>query len=124
MLIGRIGLMGLAAAAEAAGVSLRTGRKWLRRFEQEGLIGLGDRSSRPSRTRATVDEALQHSMDAGGCLLKPAMQGADPVVASVAELLANHAVAIDRGSRQPPHFQRRLLAGQYSRAVFAYKARC
>ena len=58
LLIERIGMIGLAAAAEAAGVSPRTARKWLRRFEQEGVVGLQDRSSRPSRTRGTVDEAL------------------------------------------------------------------
>ncbi|HEX4235410.1 MAG TPA: IS481 family transposase [Caldimonas sp.] len=62
LLVGRIAVMGLRAAAEAAGVSLRTARKWLRRFEQEGLAGLADRSSRPSRTRASVDEALQRSI--------------------------------------------------------------
>ena len=58
LLIERIPVMGLTAAAEAAGVSPRTARKWFGRFEQEGLDGLRDRSSRPSRTRSTVDEAL------------------------------------------------------------------
>ena len=58
LLIERIALMGLTAAAEAAGVSPRTARKWFGRVEQEGLDGLRDRSSRPSRTRATVDKAL------------------------------------------------------------------
>jgi transposase len=59
LLIERIPVMGLTAAAEAAGVSLRTARKWCGRFEQEGLDGLRDRSSRPSKTRSTVDEALE-----------------------------------------------------------------
>jgi transposase len=63
LLVERIAVMGLTPAAEAAGVSLRTARKWLRRFEQEGLDGLTDRSSRPSRTRDTVDEALQRSTE-------------------------------------------------------------
>ena len=58
LLIERIPVMGLTAAAEAAGVSPRTARKWFGRFEQGGLDGLRDRSSRPSRTRSTVDEAL------------------------------------------------------------------
>jgi transposase InsO family protein len=35
------------AAAEAAGVSLRCGRKWIRRFRSEGEPGLADRSSAP-----------------------------------------------------------------------------
>jgi transposase InsO family protein len=63
LLIERIAVMGLRSAAEAAGVSLRTARKWLRRYQQDGLDGLADRSSRPSRTRASVDQALQHSIE-------------------------------------------------------------
>ena len=63
LLVERIAVMGLRAAAEAAGVSLRTGRKWLKRYEQEGLDGLVDRSSRPCRTRGTVDEALKLSIE-------------------------------------------------------------
>jgi transposase InsO family protein len=39
------------AASEAAGVCPRTARKWRDRFEQEGLAGLQDRSSRPHRLR-------------------------------------------------------------------------
>jgi transposase InsO family protein len=35
------------AAAEAAGVSLRCARKWIRRFGSEGVPGLADRSSAP-----------------------------------------------------------------------------
>lgn len=37
-------------AAESAGVSRMTVYKWLRRFETEGMAGLDDRSSRPSRS--------------------------------------------------------------------------
>jgi transposase InsO family protein len=39
----------VAAASEAAGVSKRTGFKWLARFKAKGLAGLTDRSSRPRR---------------------------------------------------------------------------
>jgi transposase InsO family protein len=39
----------LAAAAEAAGVSERTARKWIARFRAEGDAGLRDRSSAPKR---------------------------------------------------------------------------
>jgi transposase InsO family protein len=39
----------LAAAAEAAGVSVRTVSKWLRRYREEGEQGLLDRCSAPSR---------------------------------------------------------------------------
>ena len=63
LLIERIGVMGLSLAAEAAGVSLRTARKWLRRYEEQGLEGLADRSSRPRRTRLTVDAELERSIE-------------------------------------------------------------
>src|SRR3954470_16316387 len=48
------------AVSEAVGVCPRTVRKWVERFEAEGLAGLQDRSSRPDRLRhptpqATVD---------------------------------------------------------------------
>ena len=36
--------------AAAAGVSVRTVYKWLRRFRLEGLAGLADRSSKPHRS--------------------------------------------------------------------------
>jgi transposase InsO family protein len=39
----------LAAAAEAAGVSVRCGRKWVGRYRAEGESGLLDRSSAPKR---------------------------------------------------------------------------
>jgi transposase InsO family protein len=37
------------AAAQAAGVSVRCGRKWVGRYRMEGVEGLGDRSSAPQR---------------------------------------------------------------------------
>lgn len=46
-----------ATAAEAQGVSRATAYKWLRRWREEGLAGLEDRSSRPERSpRQTSDE--------------------------------------------------------------------
>ena len=63
LLIQRIAVMGLAAAAEAAGVSPRTAKKWLKRFQEQGLEGLADRSSRPRRTRSTLDQALLGSLE-------------------------------------------------------------
>jgi transposase InsO family protein len=39
----------LAAASSAAGVSVRCGRKWVRRYRFEGEAGLFDRSSAPGR---------------------------------------------------------------------------
>lgn len=63
LLIERIAVMGLMPAAEAAGISARTARKWRDRFEQLGLDGLQDRSSRPARTRSTIDGALAERIE-------------------------------------------------------------
>jgi transposase InsO family protein len=47
-------------AAEAAGVSRRTGHKWLQRFEEAGESGLADRSSRPRRVpRCTAPRLIE-----------------------------------------------------------------
>ena len=43
-------------AAQKAGVSVQTARKWLRRSRQEGSAGLQDRSSRPHRSPHRTDE--------------------------------------------------------------------
>jgi transposase InsO family protein len=59
LLIARIDSLGLMPAAAAAGISLRTARKWLRRFAELGEAGLMDRSSRPYKTRSTVDDELR-----------------------------------------------------------------
>jgi transposase InsO family protein len=45
------------AVADALGVSIRTVRKWVKRFLTEGLAGLQDRSSRPQRLRAVTPDA-------------------------------------------------------------------
>ena len=45
-----------ATAAEAAGVSDRTARKWLGRYQAEGLDGLLDRSSAPQQVPGRTDE--------------------------------------------------------------------
>lgn len=46
----------VSAAAGAAGVSCRTGYKWLARYREEGPAGLVDRSSRPHRSPAACSE--------------------------------------------------------------------
>src|SRR5919109_904367 len=46
----------LAAAAEAAGVSVRTVSKWRRRFREEGEQGLLDRCSAPGSVPSRTDE--------------------------------------------------------------------
>lgn len=49
-------------AAESAGVSRMTVYKWLRRYETEGLAGLGDRSSRPRRSPLTTGPELTQAV--------------------------------------------------------------
>jgi transposase InsO family protein len=48
------------AVAGAVGVCPRTVRKWVRRYQQEGLAGLADRSSRPHRlNQPTPQEVVE-----------------------------------------------------------------
>jgi transposase InsO family protein len=54
----------LTEAAEAAGVSERTARKWLGRFRAEGDAGLQDRSSRPRRSPAQVPASRVKAIEA------------------------------------------------------------
>ena len=63
LLIERVAVIGLTAAAEAAGVSLRTARKWLERFRLGGSGALADRSSRPRRVRSSVDDVVLGSIE-------------------------------------------------------------
>jgi transposase InsO family protein len=63
LLMDRIAVLGLTPAAEAAGISTRTARKWLKRFEEFGPEGLPDRSSRPLRTRTTMDTQLAQRIE-------------------------------------------------------------
>ena len=52
------------AVSEAAGVCLRTVRKWVGRFTEEGLAGLQDRSSRPKRLREPTPQAVIDRIEA------------------------------------------------------------
>ncbi len=52
------------AASEAAGVSKRTGYKWLARFKAEGAPGLADRSSRPKRCPRALTRQEQAQFEA------------------------------------------------------------
>jgi transposase len=58
----------LTQAAAAAEVSVRTARKWVRRYRAEGELGLLDRSSTPKRqpTR-TAEGGCRRSRRCGGC---------------------------------------------------------
>ena len=52
------------AAAQAAGVSPRTVRKWVARFEAEGIEGLRDRSSRPHHLYRPTPPAIVEQIEA------------------------------------------------------------
>ncbi len=59
----------LRAAAEAAGVSVRCGRKWVGRYRGEGELGLRDRSSAPKRiaNRTAPPPRIGSPPAPGGC---------------------------------------------------------
>jgi transposase InsO family protein len=52
------------AVAEAAGVSVRTVRKWVDRYRREGTAGLQDRSSRPHRLHRPTPQAVVEQVEA------------------------------------------------------------
>ena len=64
----------LTQAAEAAGVSDRTARKWLARYRAEGAAGLADRSSAPARVANRTDE---RRVEAIAALRRLRMTGAE-----------------------------------------------
>jgi transposase InsO family protein len=81
LLIKRVEVAGwsLSAAAEAAGISERTARKWLARYRAEGRGGLLDRSSAPARVANRTDE---RRIEAIAALRRLRLTGAE-----IAELL-------------------------------------
>jgi transposase InsO family protein len=75
------------AVAQAVGVCPRTVRKWVNRYQAEGLAGLSDRSSRPHRLhqptpQATIDriEALRRQRLTGQAIA--AQTGVSPATVS------------------------------------------
>jgi transposase InsO family protein len=53
------GRLGLCAAAAAHRLSRQAASKWLRRYREQGVAGLGDRSSRPHRSPRRIGEAVE-----------------------------------------------------------------
>jgi len=51
------------AVAQAAGVCLRTVRKWVGRYRRAGLAGLQDRSSRPHRLRHPTPQTVVEEIE-------------------------------------------------------------
>ncbi len=76
LLVDRIEVAGwsLTQAAEAAGVSERTARKWLGRFRAEGPAGLRDRSSAP---KTVANRTPDHAVEAIAALRRVRLTGAE-----------------------------------------------
>ena len=64
----------LMSAAEAAGISDRTARKWIARYRAEGLVGLVDRSSAP---RQVVNRTDERKVEVIAALRRLRMTGAE-----------------------------------------------
>ena len=60
LLVERVRAQGMPVAhvARAMGISRQCAHRWVRRFDQEGLAGLEDRSSRPHRSPGATDAKL------------------------------------------------------------------
>ena len=86
LLIERIRTMGPTLAAEAAGISPRTARKWLGRFETQGEAGQMDRSARPCRTCSMIDDVLRRRIEQLRCRCMPMRTMAYTVGRSVASV--------------------------------------
>src|SRR5579862_9490546 len=57
LLVERVRLQGMPVAhvAKAMGVSRQCAHRWVKRFDQEGVVGLEDRSSRPLHSPRATD---------------------------------------------------------------------
>ena len=100
------------------GISPKTGYKWLRRYREGGIDGLGDRSRRPvcspSRTAPEVEQAVlvlrHHRPDWGGRKLRRRLQdlGHTPVPApsTITDILRRHGLLDEALAGQPNAYQR------------------
>jgi transposase InsO family protein len=124
LLIERIALMGLSDAAEAAGISTRTARKWQARFHCQGEAGLMDRSSRPQRTRSRLDAPALERIEGLRRQRMPMRRIAGVVGRSVATI--SRALAIDDHSRagfvQVLRDERKESAAAFLQAAVAHYA--
>jgi transposase InsO family protein len=105
------------AVSEAVGVCLRTVRKWVERFQAEGLAGLRDRSSRPDHLRqptpqATVDriEALRRQRLTGTAIAAETGVSAATVSRVLKRLGLNRLSALEPA--EPPRRYQRERPGE------------
>ena len=116
LLIDRVEVAGwsLRAAAEAAGISERTARKWLARYRREGEAGLVDRCSAPHVVANRTDE---QRVEAIAALRRLRMTGAEiaeclGMATSTVSGILSPEVSGASGSLyplRPCHFSRRSL---------------
>jgi transposase InsO family protein len=107
----------LSQAAEAAGVSVRTIAKYVRRYEQEGEEGLLDRSSAP---RSIPHRTCEERMQAIACLRRLRMTAAEIAgllsmpLSTVSAILTR--IGLGKRSRleppEPPNRYQRQRAGE------------
>jgi transposase InsO family protein len=107
----------LTQAAEAAEVSVRTARKWVRRYRADGAAGLRDRSSAP---RSVANRTSQSTVEAIVALRRVRMTG--PEIAEVLQVACSTVsgilkrVGLGKLSRleplEPPNRYERSRAGE------------
>ena len=83
----------LIQAAEAAGISDRTARKWLARYRTEGLAGLADRCSAPRQVANRTDA---RRVEVIAALRRLRMTGAE--IAECLDMALSTVSGIRRGS--------------------------
>lgn len=105
------------AAGEAAGVCPRTVRKWVRRYKEEGLAGLQDRSSRPHRLRRPTPQPIVGRIESLRRQRMPGKEiaaevGVSPATVSrvLARLGLNKLSALEPA--EPPHRYERERPGE------------
>ncbi|HEY7869539.1 MAG TPA: IS481 family transposase [Methylomirabilota bacterium] len=99
----------LTQAARAAGISVRTGRKWLARYRAEGLAGLPDRSSRPHGSPRATPAAVQLGIKALRAQRWTCQQiaGAVGVSATTTARILRRSGLSRRGRLEPPRLVHR-----------------
>ncbi len=82
------GTIALPAAAAQHGVSMRTARKWIERYQSHGTSGLADRSSRPHR--------IPTKTDAGRTLLIIQLRREGSTMSDIARMVACSVSTVSR----------------------------
>lgn len=116
LLVQRIVTLGwpMTLAAASLGISRPTAYKWLRRWQQEGLVGLVDRPSRPQRSPRQLPEAAEQEILALRQRLRVGPRRLGPLVgrhhSTVSAVLQRHGLSrlrdLDRATGTPIRYVR------------------